>query len=243
MIFEPLVQTKFALIINGFLSEPFLKRFISFAQEFIFVALENSRPNNPVFVQNSFNLSLLNSIPANTVVLSMKYSIKNPIEHLSYEIEDFSNDGVESSFYLKNSQISQTLYLVTKASPLKLSSPQVTFWIRIKNNLLSGFSRAQINLNVLSFVSDQLTFLAPSSPNEIINLDFGDLRNNSIVYELKATSMLYQADIFYQILNTNYSKQFYVDGSYIRIKYPNAKTMLSEDNLVKKLLNKILNKL
>lgn len=222
------MQTKYLFILNANIKSNYLARQNLNAYNDISIIVTENSTQPPIFEYSSYNINILDTTPIGTTVLSMRY-IANPTDDIVYSIKEISNVQINSYFDLKISTMLQTIYLVTKTSPIISDKPNLSFLcsIRSLNSLIANItSTSIININILNSVtaSNYPKFQQPLIPNEQIYVDLLTISNNSVVYQLQASNANTQSNTQYRIVNQLQSSVFYIDSNLIRIVLPISTT-------------------
>jgi hypothetical protein len=189
------------------------------------VIVEENKTYSPKFEYPAYSVSLLDSTPVGSVILTMRYKAHST-DIIKFNIEQISNLQINNFFELRQSQSFQTISVIVNTSPIINDKPDLSFSISIKsmkNNLFLNISSTTIvNINLLtSFtVSNYPKFQQPLMPNEQIFIDLKSFVNNSIIYQLKAANTNRQSLILYRIVNKVKLSMFYLESNNIHILLP-----------------------
>ena len=221
-------RSKYELIITSLKNaSKSLDRFVDYAQKHVTLYVNSGIESELNFEKSSYKLQILDTLPVDTVLLTMKYkyangntktfSFENPLE---YSIEDPSNIQIENTFYLKHAPNSQEILLMSRSSSLSLDKPEINFNVRLGSKLASSAS-TNVKLMIIRKHSamSRIDFIAPDSANYVILPDFLQT-NASIIYQFQTTVKNYDSLILYRILNQNYTSLFFIDNNFLRVIYP-----------------------
>jgi len=250
----PSKQFNYILLINSYLNHDQHQvksnnktnkndRFISSAQTYISLEVPSSisssiDPNILTFEKSLYKIQILNTLPTNTNILSMKYkynngltefSLMNEIDNeysLSFLIENESNLQIETNFRLKHSFKSREIFLINLISPLPLDKPEINFNLRLsltKRHSTMVVSTATTSVKILLVQKRpsvaRLNFVAPDSANYVILPESINM-NASIIYQFQTTVKTYDSLIVYSILNKEYTNLFFIDNTFLRVNFP-----------------------
>jgi hypothetical protein len=190
-----------------------LKRLDSSAYKDVSVIVEENQSNIPRFEYPNYSLSILDTVPAGSVVLSMRY-INDPTDTIEFIVEQVSNSQIFHYFNLRQSY--QTISLYILSSPIINDKPDLSFSISIrsKNRQKSNFTATtKINIQLLTpfTVSNFPKFQQPSMPNEQIIIDFNNLVNDLVIYTFEVTDTAIESSVEYKIMNQESSNIFYIE--------------------------------
>ena len=222
-VYDNQIQTKYVFIINNFITSNVLRRFDSNVYNEVSVIVEENQLNEPKFEYPSYSISILNSVPIGSIVLSIRYMV-DPSESVDFYIEQMSNSEILKYFSLRKSYQS-TISLFVIASPIISDKPDLTFSITIasKNKLKSNYTATtKVHLELLTpfTVANFPKFQQPYMPSEQILIEFKNLMNNLIIYTFKATNSNLNSTIEYRIVNGAYATNFYIEGNNLCIFRP-----------------------
>ena len=230
-----LMKSNYIVLINSILNEPNLNendRFITSAQTYLAFNIPSSfiDTNRFSFEKSAYKTQILNSLPVNTSILSMKYKCDdfmkfNDEYSFSFFMEEESNLQIETNFYIKHSQMSCELFLLNRISPLSLDKPEINFNLKLvlskRHNLVISSANTNVNILLLKTRPNvaRLNFVAPDSAHYVILPESINM-NASIIYQFQTTVKTYDSLIVYSILNKEYTNLFFIDNTFLRVNYP-----------------------
>jgi hypothetical protein len=235
------------LLISSFLSNNKNDRFISSAQTYLSLNMHSPPPpssssslrsisNRLTFEKLLYKVQILNTLPVNSFILSLKYKYEmekdddNDDDDLEFFIENESNLQIETNFYLKHSKMSREIFLLNRVTPLPLDKPEINFNLRLirRNNDTTQRVECVTSVNMLILVkrlsAARLNFVTPDSANYVIMPEAITV-NASIIYQFQTTMKTYESLIVYTILNREYMNLFFIDGTFLRMYYPFPETV------------------
>lgn len=224
------LNSKYLLIINAVSqSSIYPDRFSRIIQRNLTIFVESSKEDLPMFETEYNSAHILENTPKDSLIMSLKYKTQTTNNSLvKFSIDQKSNFQVEDYFYLKYSQSFETIYLLTKTSPIPTDKPEINFQIRLSKDSpsSSSFSSTRMNIRVLTSSpintnSLQPVFLSPIKANYFLNLNPSTvgLINNTAVFQLETSFSGPNRIILYSIVN-QHENPFYIDNNLLRIYYP-----------------------
>ena len=215
------METKYVFIINASLTTNILSRFDSSDFTGVSVIVEEN-DHIPRFEYPTYSISLLDTAPAGSVILTIKYK-SHQTNKVEFFIDQMSNSKINN--YISLQQSLQTISLVIISSPIINDKPDLSFSINMKsinklNESLIATTKVHIDLLTSFTVTNFPKFQQPYMPNEQIFIELNNLKNNSIIYQFKADNANTQSMIEYQIVNHVKSTLFYINENNLHILLP-----------------------
>ena len=194
----------------------------SSAYKEVSVIVEEYQSNIPRFEYPSYSIKILDTVPAGSIVLSIRY-INDPTDTVDFTVEQVSNSQIFHYFNLRQSY--QTISLYILSSPIINDKPDLSFSISMtsKNKQKSNYTATtKINIQLLTpfTVSNFPKFQQPFMPNEKIIIDFKSLMNDLVIYTFEATNTQTESTIEYKIINQENSNIFYIEKNNLFILGP-----------------------
>ena len=224
-------QSKTLLILTAQQNDlPNNDRFINYSQKNVTLILSQTLTLcdfNPTFEYQSYFLSVLDSIPKYTYILSIKYKASRSGSDV-LQIEKVSNLQASDSFSFAHDPSVEAVHLMVKTSPLPADKSEISFLISIRNKLSNTGKKSFAAIVLKVFYSSNLMqtypiFTSPLIDRNIVTANLANqiVQKSTFISQLSSyVPSVKNAIVTYRILN-RVENLFYIDTfNNVQLNYP-----------------------